>query len=223
MRSTIDLAANLGLSVVAEGVEDAETLAELTRLGCDAAQGYFISRPVPAGELAAWLADVSASSPPAWTARPRRLAVRVILIVAGLVCVATVPLTGGQLRRVAQLRFRWASAAVAALALQVAITTLAPSGSTRLHELLHLACYALAAGCIVANRRIAGLPVLALGAALNDTTIAVNDGVMPASARAMRRAGLEPAEHFANSAAVAEPRLLALGDVIPIPIPGPWP
>jgi hypothetical protein len=71
----IDLAANLGLGVVAEGVEDAETLAELTRLGCDAAQGYLISRPVPAGELAAWLADVSASSPPAWTARSRRLAV----------------------------------------------------------------------------------------------------------------------------------------------------
>jgi hypothetical protein len=144
-----------------------------------------------------------------------------ILIVAALVCVATVPLTGGQLRRVVELRFRWTWAALAALALQVAITTLAPSGSTRLHELLHLASYALAAGCIVANRHIAGLPVLALGAALNATAIAVNDGVMPASARAMRLAGLEPAEHFANSAAVADPRLLALGDVIPIP--GPWP
>jgi predicted signal transduction protein with EAL and GGDEF domain len=73
--ATSTFAANLGLGVVAEGVEDAETLAELTRLGCDAAQGYLISRPVPAGELAAWLADVSASSPPAWTARSRRLAV----------------------------------------------------------------------------------------------------------------------------------------------------
>jgi|1186.fasta_scaffold07608_2 hypothetical protein len=144
-----------------------------------------------------------------------------ILIVAALVCVATVPLTGGQLRRLVELRFRYAWAALAALALQVAITTLAPSGPTRLHELLHLASYVLAASCIIANRRIAGLPVLALGAALNATAIAVNDGVMPASARAMRLAGLEPAEHFANSAALANARLLPLGDVIPIP--GPWP
>jgi EAL domain-containing protein (putative c-di-GMP-specific phosphodiesterase class I) len=55
VRSTIDLAANLDLSVVAEGVEDAETLEELARMGCHAAQGYFISRPVPDSELARWL------------------------------------------------------------------------------------------------------------------------------------------------------------------------
>ena len=55
VRSTIDLASNLGLNVVAEGVEDAETLEQLARLGCSQAQGYFISRPVPAAELSAWL------------------------------------------------------------------------------------------------------------------------------------------------------------------------
>jgi diguanylate cyclase len=67
VRSTIDLAGNLGLSVVAEGVEDAETLEELTRLGCDTAQGYFISRPIAATELSTWLADREPA--PAWTAR----------------------------------------------------------------------------------------------------------------------------------------------------------
>jgi diguanylate cyclase (GGDEF)-like protein len=57
VRSTIGLGQNLGLRVVAEGVEDEETLAQLTTLGCDLAQGYFLSRPVPASELADWLAQ----------------------------------------------------------------------------------------------------------------------------------------------------------------------
>jgi diguanylate cyclase (GGDEF)-like protein len=52
--STIDLAHSLGLRMVAEGVEDELALAELTRHGCDQAQGYVLSRPVPAGELDRW-------------------------------------------------------------------------------------------------------------------------------------------------------------------------
>jgi len=55
VRSTIDLGRNLGLEVVAEGVEDEHVWASLERLGCDVAQGYFMSRPVPAEELTAWL------------------------------------------------------------------------------------------------------------------------------------------------------------------------
>jgi EAL domain-containing protein (putative c-di-GMP-specific phosphodiesterase class I) len=53
--STIALAHSLGLRMVAEGVEDDVTYNELCRLGCDEAQGYFISRPVPAAELTRWL------------------------------------------------------------------------------------------------------------------------------------------------------------------------
>ena len=49
--STIALGNRLGLEVVAEGVEDVETLAELDRLGCRVAQGYLLGRPVPAAEL----------------------------------------------------------------------------------------------------------------------------------------------------------------------------
>jgi diguanylate cyclase (GGDEF)-like protein len=55
VRSTIDLGRNLGLRVVAEGVETAEAWSRLVVLGCDAAQGYYLSRPVPAAELASWL------------------------------------------------------------------------------------------------------------------------------------------------------------------------
>jgi diguanylate cyclase len=56
VRSTIDLGRNLGLEVVAEGVEDAPTWDALASLGCDVAQGYYLSRPVPAEELGKWLA-----------------------------------------------------------------------------------------------------------------------------------------------------------------------
>jgi diguanylate cyclase (GGDEF)-like protein len=51
VRSTIDLGRNLGLEVVAEGVETQEVWAELRALGCSLAQGYLISRPSPAEEL----------------------------------------------------------------------------------------------------------------------------------------------------------------------------
>jgi EAL domain-containing protein (putative c-di-GMP-specific phosphodiesterase class I) len=55
VRSTIGLAHDLGLSVVAEGVEDQETWDMLAGLGCDVAQGYFVSRPLPAVALGDWL------------------------------------------------------------------------------------------------------------------------------------------------------------------------
>jgi EAL domain-containing protein (putative c-di-GMP-specific phosphodiesterase class I) len=51
VRSAIDLAHNLGLSVVAEGVEGLDALALLAELGCDLAQGFALSPPVPAEEL----------------------------------------------------------------------------------------------------------------------------------------------------------------------------
>jgi diguanylate cyclase (GGDEF)-like protein len=51
VRSTIELGHALEMSVVAEGIEDAETLELLRSLGCDVAQGYLVGRPAPAGEL----------------------------------------------------------------------------------------------------------------------------------------------------------------------------
>ena len=55
VRSTIDLAHNLGLTVVAEGVEDQDTWNLLEILRCDTIQGYFLSRPLPSAELLAWV------------------------------------------------------------------------------------------------------------------------------------------------------------------------
>jgi diguanylate cyclase (GGDEF)-like protein/PAS domain S-box-containing protein len=57
VRSTIELAHNLGLTVVAEGVEDETALNMLVEYGCDRAQGYHFSRPRPADELTTWLTE----------------------------------------------------------------------------------------------------------------------------------------------------------------------
>jgi len=54
VRSTIDLAHNLGITVVAEGVETAETWNLLRDLKCDQAQGFHMGRPMPVGDFAAW-------------------------------------------------------------------------------------------------------------------------------------------------------------------------
>jgi len=56
VRSTIELAHNMGLSVVAEGIEDEYTLHWLAEHGCELAQGYFISRPQPSEKITPWLA-----------------------------------------------------------------------------------------------------------------------------------------------------------------------
>lgn len=56
-RSIIQLAQSLELNVIAEGVETAEVLARLQVMGCDQAQGYYFSRPLPLPELQLWLAQ----------------------------------------------------------------------------------------------------------------------------------------------------------------------
>lgn len=67
LKSTIDLAHSLGMSVVAEGVETADVQAALALMGCDAIQGYLISRPVPLADLTEFLTG--------WGETPRLAAV----------------------------------------------------------------------------------------------------------------------------------------------------
>jgi diguanylate cyclase (GGDEF)-like protein len=57
LRATIDLAHKLGLSVVAEGVEDDAAIGRLATLGCEFAQGYGIAKPIPQEQFLAWLAQ----------------------------------------------------------------------------------------------------------------------------------------------------------------------
>ena len=70
VQSIIDLAHNLSLDVVAEGVEDEATMDLLVEYGCDTAQGYYFSRPVPADELAQWLETSSFGVPRRLSTRP---------------------------------------------------------------------------------------------------------------------------------------------------------
>ncbi|MDT7713581.1 MAG: hypothetical protein QOG46_2426, partial [Pseudonocardiales bacterium] len=63
VRSTIDLAHNLGMNVVAEGVEDRTAQDKLVEYGCDSAQGYYVSPPGPADEITAWLMDSPFGAP----------------------------------------------------------------------------------------------------------------------------------------------------------------
>jgi diguanylate cyclase (GGDEF)-like protein len=56
VRSTVDLAHNLGLEAIAEGVETEELWDRLMQLGCDTAQGFYISRPIPGERVIDWLA-----------------------------------------------------------------------------------------------------------------------------------------------------------------------
>jgi EAL domain-containing protein (putative c-di-GMP-specific phosphodiesterase class I) len=55
VQSTIDLGHNLGLEVVAEGVETVESYNTLAKLGCDYAQGYFLSKPLSPEKMSIWL------------------------------------------------------------------------------------------------------------------------------------------------------------------------
>jgi hypothetical protein len=142
----------------------------------------------------------------------------VFLLAVVILSAVTVRPAGGSLSALGHVRLRYAPAIFAALAIQIAIVSVAPGGSPWLHRALHIASYALAAVFVVANRRIAGMRILGFGATLNLVAILANNGVMPASRSALRTAGkLTSSTDFVNSAAVAHPRLLFLGDILPVP------
>jgi diguanylate cyclase (GGDEF)-like protein len=144
-----------------------------------------------------------------------------LLGITALALVVSVPLAGGRLGRLVEIRVRGTWAVLLAVGVQVAITTAVPGGSHWLHAALHVASYGLDAYFVFVNRRLIGVPVVALGAALNLLAITANRGVMPASATALRISGVDPRAGFDNSAALAHPHLAFLGDIIPVP--GPWP
>jgi EAL domain-containing protein (putative c-di-GMP-specific phosphodiesterase class I) len=65
VQSAIDLGHNLGMSVVAEGVEDHQTLLALKDLGADVIQGYYLGRPMDETLLQQWVHDREAVTPAA--------------------------------------------------------------------------------------------------------------------------------------------------------------
>jgi hypothetical protein len=141
---------------------------------------------------------------------------------AFLLCLITVPLAGGRIAALALVRMRARSLLAAGLGLQVLIISVAPEGARELHNIAHFASYALVAGFIAANWSVPYVWLIALGGALNLAAITANDGVMPADPGALAAAGvaIDP-QSFSNSTAVAEPALLLLGDILWVPAS--WP
>ena len=145
-----------------------------------------------------------------------------ILGIAYLLCLLSVPLARGRLSALADVQLQRAWLAGAAIAIQVVIVSVLPGSIGALGEPLHMASYLLLGAFAVLNRRIAGLPIIAIGGLSNFICITVNGGVMPADPDALRAIGRSPSsDEFINSTALAHPKLAFLGDIIPTPAS--WP
>lgn len=140
-----------------------------------------------------------------------------IIVVASILAVATVPLCGRSLAPLATLALRRVWLVWLSIGLQLVIT-LVPGFPAALGEPVHLFTFAASAAFLWSNRHIAGVVAISVGAAMNLSAIAANGGTMPASAWAWRTAGFPtPSEGFENSSIVHSARLPWLGDVFAIP------
>lgn len=119
----------------------------------------------------------------------------------------------GSLAALAALRLRRSWMLPVALGLQVLVVTVAPGLPHGITSSVHLLSYALAGAFLALNLRLPGMSLVALGAGANAITIALNGGVLPASAAALSAAGWRTdGSDFANSAPLTSPRLAFLGD-----------
>jgi hypothetical protein len=134
-----------------------------------------------------------------------------------LLLLLSVPLAGGKLSALAAVRIRNTWLVVLALLVQVAITSVFQSWPHLLLVALHLGSYALIGVVLWRNRRLIGLPLIALGGFLNGLVIALNGGTLPASASALARAGMPVDPRFTNSGVLAHPILPWFGDVVATP------
>jgi hypothetical protein len=140
-----------------------------------------------------------------------------LLGVVFLLCLASVPLARGRLSALGELRLRMPGLAVAGILCQVVIVSVVPSGLGEVANVVHLASYALLGACAWANRRVPGVPLVALGGLLNVIAISANGGVMPLDPSLVVHAVQEGGQGFVNSGVVEHPRLLFLGDIIATP------
>lgn len=140
------------------------------------------------------------------------------MLIAALVLVAvlTVPLTGGRWANLLAFRPRAVWLLWVALAVQLVQFTFLDLGPAS--DAVHVGTYGLAALFLVANWRVPGAWLVALGGACNGVTIALNGGTLPARLGALRAAGLPvDRDRFVNSGVMAHARLPWLGDVFYVP------
>jgi hypothetical protein len=147
----------------------------------------------------------------------------VLVVYACVAALVLVVIAGGDIRALGRIRIRHVYLVWVALAVQVIVLSFIPDTHPRLLAAAHIATYVAAGACLVLNRRLPGIWLIATGAMLNGTVIALNGGTLPASASALRAAGWHPSAHrFHNSALIAHPRLSMFGDVFATPrwLPG---
>jgi hypothetical protein len=134
-----------------------------------------------------------------------------------LLLLATVPLARGRLEALADVRLAWLPLLLAALLAQILITVTLTSLPDAVLATTHVATYVAAGWVLWVNRHIAGMALIALGAALNALPIVVNRGTLPASPTAESTAGVHVTHHFTNSGVLAHPHLAFLGDTMTSP------
>ncbi len=136
-----------------------------------------------------------------------------------IVCLLSVPLFGGRLTALGELRLRHGWLALAGIGLQVLIISVVPNGPAGMHEAVHMASYGFFGAFAWINRRVPGVPLVALGGLLNFVAIAANGGVMPADPDLALHVAREAGEAggFVNSGALENARLSWLGDVFATP------
>jgi hypothetical protein len=139
-----------------------------------------------------------------------------------IVCLLSVPLAGGKLSALADIKFRHAWLLPTALGIQLLIVYAIPHWPGGLLDALHVGTYGFAATFVYMNWKVPGVLVVALGGLSNFIAIAANGGVMPASKSALATAGLaDTPGQFASSAGLDHPHLLWMGDIFAVPAS--WP
>jgi hypothetical protein len=146
----------------------------------------------------------------------------VLLVILVLVALLSVPLSGGHLANLLDVKVRGLPILIGALVVQVLVISVIPGASEHLDTALHLLTYLVALGFVAMNLRLRGMWIIGLGGLLNFVAIAANGGVMPANADALRAAGRRvTTSTFENSTAVRHARVAFLGDVFAMPAS--WP
>lgn len=141
-----------------------------------------------------------------------------LVLAAAVLALATVPIAGGRLRALATAPLAGWPLLLAAGGLQGAVAAAPASTPGWATWAGHVASYGCAGGLLWVNRRLPGVPLVALGGAGNAVPIGLNGGTLPADPDALARAGLPPGGGGStNSGVVTDPVLAPLGDVFAVP------
>jgi hypothetical protein len=142
----------------------------------------------------------------------------VFVIYAVVIGVAAGFLLGGRFERLGAMRLRWAWLALAGLAVQIVLFSGAVDDRLGgLGPAIYVGSTALVLFVVLANLRVPGLALVAVGAASNLVAILANGGFMPTDPGALAIAGIEPDGDFSNSVVVENPAVRPLTDIFALP------